>query len=289
MIIIKLSGGLGNQMFQYAYARNLQTRNPLRKICLDISDLQNGYRNFELHHFNITLPIIDELNSKQVYTESSNLVFGKLKKLLYPYYKQQIIQEKFYHFDKNLLNIKHNAFVEGYFQTEKYFKEIEPIIRQEFTFKNEPDAANQKFLEQIKGINVSVSLHIRRGDFVNNPTHPLQSESFFQKAFCILKEKYPTLHIFVFSNDMVWVKNNLSIPFAHTFVENNNEANGIEDFRLMTHCKHHIIANSSFSWWAAWLSPYPNKIVIAPSKWVSSQDKYYKNLNDVIPESWIKI
>lgn len=289
MIIVELSGGLGNQMFQYAYARSLQARNPFKKVYLEISNLQNGYRNFELHHFNITLPIIDELNGKRNFIKNSNNITDKLKKLFFPYYQQQYIQEKFYHFDRNLLSIRHSAFVKGYFQTEKYFKEIEPIVRQEFTFKNEPDAANQKLLEQIKDIKVPVSLHIRRGDFVNNPTHPLQDESFFQKAFCTLKDKCQNLHLFVFSNDMDWVKNNLSIPFTHTFVENNNEANGIEDFRLMSHCKHHIIANSSFSWWAAWLSPYPDKIVIAPFKWVNSSAPYYKNLNDIVPEYWIKI
>lgn len=288
MITLQLSGGLGNQMFQYAYARSLQARNPLAKICLDISSLENGYRNFELHHFNITLPI-NKLSSKEAYIKISHSIYNKFKKLLFPYYRQKYIQEKFYHFDKHLLDIKHEAFVEGYFQTEKYFKYIEPIIRQEFTFKTQPDVVNQKLLEQIKNTQTTVSVHIRRGDFVNNPTHPLQDNNYFQRAFNILKKKCQDLHLFLFSNDMDWVKSNLSIPFLHTFVEHNNEASGIEDFRLMTHCKHHIIANSSFSWWAAWLSPYPDKIVIAPSKWVKSSVEYYKNLNDIVPEGWIKI
>jgi hypothetical protein len=199
--------------------------------------------------------------------------------------------EPFYHFDKNLLKIRQTAIVEGYFQSEKYFKfkPVEEAIRSEFTLKQQLSDKSQDLLRQIIQTPNAIGVHIRRGDYVGNPLHPVQEVSYFDKAISKLKLHLSNFHFFIFSNDINWCKANWKFPYPTTFVENAGEANAVEDFSLMMHCKHNIIANSSFSWWAAWLNPNPNKIVIAPKQWVTSNSIFYRNLNDIIPEQWIKI
>jgi hypothetical protein len=285
MILIQLSGGLGNQMFQYAFGKALQLKQA-KEIKLDISAFEEGYRKFELHHFKISLPV---LNSKTSQINIKNSFFQKIKEKFLPYYKKSYIEERFYHFDENLLKINHDALIKGYFQSEKYFKEYEKEIRANFAFKDAPKGNNLEMLKMIQNTPNAVSVHIRRGDFVGNPIHPVQNEYFFKEAVSILQSKIPNLHLFLFSNDMPWVQENLQFEVPFTLVNINNEENGFEDMRLMSACEHHIIANSSFSWWGAWLNPNPNKVVIAPAKWVDSQAKYYQRLDDIIPEGWIKI
>ncbi|GAB4128578.1 MAG: alpha-1,2-fucosyltransferase [Raineya sp.] len=287
MILVRLNGGLGNQMFQYAFAKSLQLLHK-KEVFLDISTFNDGYRKYELFHFNITLPVA---TAEQLYDfqRKQEGLFQSLKDRLLPYHLKSNVIERYYHFDRNLLKIKHKCTLNGYFQSEKYFKPFESTIRREFTFKHLPTSKNQELLQQIRQVSNATSVHIRRGDFVGNPVHPVQNETFLKKAVSILQSKIPNLHLFLFSNDIPWVKENLQFEVPFTIVDINNEESGFEDMRLMSACKHHIIANSSFSWWGAWLNPNPNKIVIAPAKWVDSQAKYYQNLEDIIPEGWIKI
>ncbi len=287
MILIQLSGGLGNQMFQYAFAKTLQLSHKNYEVCLDTSDFENGYRKFALHHFNITLPLITTDEKKRFLQQKT--FFNKIIDKFLPYYKRFYVEEKYYHFDVNLLKVSKNCFIKGYFQSEKYFKTYEADIRKEFHFKENPKGRNEQMLEIIRSTPNAVSIHIRRGDFVNHPLHALQDKDFPMKAIAMIKSKIDNFHLFVFSNDMPWVQQNLNFDIPFTIVDINNEENGFEDLRLMSSCKHHIIANSSFSWWGAWLNPNPNKIVIAPKKWVNSQAEYYKNLEDIIPQNWIKI
>ena len=288
MIHIQLSGGLGNQMFQYAFAQALAHKQDKQKVCLDISPLQeDGYRHYELHHFMGSLPLLTA-EDKNFFLQRQSNFFQKLKNKILPYYKQSLVKELYYHYDNNLLKINQDAVVIGYFQSEKYFLDIETKIRKDFRFKNPPKGANREMLRRIQETQ-AVSIHIRRGDFVGNPLHPLQSEQFFKEAISILQSKISNLHLFLFSNDIAWVREHLQFDIPYTIVDINDEKNGFEDMRLMSACKHHIIANSSFSWWGAWLNPDRNKIVIAPAKWVNSTLDYYKNVNDIIPESWIKI
>jgi len=286
MILIRLSGGLGNQMFQYAFARALQQQSQ-KQVFLDKSSIQ-GYRTYELHHFQISLPLLDKEETER-FLKNQNSLYKKLSNIILPYYKKSIVEELYYHYDSNLLKIKQDAVVKGYFQSEKYFKEIENLLRKEFAFKEPPSTKNAEMLSKIQNTPNAVSVHIRRGDFVGNKLHELHYEKFLPKAISALQSKIKNFHLFLFSNDFDWVEKNLRFDFLHTIVDINNEQNAFEDLRLMSACQHHIIANSSFSWWGAWLNTNPNKIVIAPAKWVNSESNYYKNLKDIIPETWIKI
>jgi len=293
MIIVKLIGGLGNQMFQYAMARRIAYVHnvPLK---LDITGF-NDYkcdtpRTYELKHLNIIEDFaskteIDKFKTKKGF---AGLIL-RCKEKLSPYYKRAYIREKSLRFDPNMLQISKNAYLEGYWTTEKYFDDICDLIRREFTVKHKADSINEQLAQTIRGCE-AVSLHIRRGDYVSNPQanqfHGLCPLEYYYKGIEILGTKIENPHFFVFSDDPKWAKENLNIEFPVNFVTHNGAEKNYEDLRLMCFCKHNIIANSTFSWWGAWLNKNPGKIVIAPKKWFNNEDI---DTRDVIPESWERL
>lgn len=281
MIYIKLLGGLGNQMFQYALGRNLALKNN-DKLSIDLSELllrekhiNHTHREFELDVFNITYA--SKINKIPEWK-----IFTLISKKLFPV-KPVIEQNHF--FNPQILDLKGNISLNGFWQTELYFKEIEDVIRKDFSFKQAPNVENSKLLNVIENSN-SVSIHFRRGDYVTNSNalnfHGVCSKKFYQNSINHIKQHVVNPHFFVFSDEINWVKNNIEFQDRHTFIENNKSRNH-EDMRLMLNCKHNIIANSSFSWWGAWLNNNPDKIVIAPKQWFVNEE------TEIIPDNWIKI
>jgi len=290
MVIVRLMGGLGNQMFQYAAGRAVAYRNRTQ-LKLDLSYFdQNPRRSYKLHHFNIAESIatpdeVTHFTRRDLWSRISHLI----ERYLLPSYKRSVFAERFFHFDPNVLRLRGNVYLIGYWQSEKYFKDIEQIIRQDFTFKHAPDTENQRLAHIIANTN-SVSLHIRRGDYISNPVtyqyHGVCSLDYYRAAIETLTQAIGQPHFFVFSDNMAWAQQNLKLDYPVTFVTHNGAERDYEDLRLMSQCKHHIIANSTFSWWGAWLCAYPSKIVIAPKKWFSGANHDTK---DLIPESWWRI
>lgn len=295
MIIVKLMGGLGNQMFQYATARHLAEKNKV-PLKLDLSFLMDRtprpeftYRNYELGVFNIkedfaTIKEVEDYTIKPR-RKISKLIYT-IKKIFNPSYH---IKEKHYHFDSEVLNAPSNIYMDGYWQSEKYFKSSEFIIRSDFTLKNKAEGDILKLQNRIQSLN-SVSIHIRRGDYISskatNAFHGICSLEYYYNAINYIIEKVSDPYFFIFSDDMHWVKDNITINAPHSFVENKSEVPACEDMRLMSACKHHIIANSSFSWWAAWLNDDKHKIVVAPEKWFNDPEI---DTRDLIPGAWIRI
>lgn len=283
MIIVKLIGGLGNQMFQYAAGRrSADVCNT--ELKLDITGYKNQVgitsREYMLHIFNIQENFARRCEINKL---KKNDFLWRITK------NNSYIREKHFHFDPEMLDINGNCYLEGYWASEKYFKDIENIIRREFTLKNKPDAANQKMISRIKNCD-SVSIHIRRGDYVfdekTNKHHGVCVSKYYLKAVALMAKKVKDLQFFVFSDDLQWVKQNLHLKHPCFYVDNNIDKKDYEDMRLMSKCKHNIIANSSFSWWGAWLNKNPNKIVMAPKKWFRESSI---NTKDLIPQFWIKI
>ena len=251
-------GGMGNQMFQYAFGKHLATKFNKKLYC-DISFYQNqSLRSLSLQYFqNIDLDTsIDKI------------------KVNFPIYR---IDDDF-----NYKEISEPTncgyYLDGYWQSEKYFEKSESVIREQFKL-------NRFLFEKITATpgldSKSVSIHIRRTDYVtSNGYHPVQTLEYYKKALDIIGD-YDNL--FVFSDDIKWCRENLKFDNI-IFVEGSSE---IEDLCLMSLCKNNIIANSSFSWWGAWLNVNPDKKVIAPKKWFGPQT----SLNDdyIIPTDWIKI
>lgn len=288
MIIVRLLGGLGNQMFQYAIGRNLaHTNNTELKLDITGYEKQAGItlRKYMLHVFNIqeTLASKSEINKLK-----KNSLIWKFVRKINPYFiNNSYIEEKCFHFDPNILDISDNVYLNGSWQSEKYFSDISDIIRREFTLKNNPNKTSDQTLTTIDSVN-SVSLHIRRGDYVSNPLASqilgLLSLDYYENALAFITKKVKNAQVFVFSDDIVWAKKNLKTTLPISFIDHNNENMDSEDLRLMIHCKHHIIANSSFSWWGAWLSDNSQKIVVAPKRWFSNPNLDTK---DLIPQDWI--
>jgi hypothetical protein len=291
MIIVKLKGGLGNQMFQYAMGRALAHRNEV-SLKLDISSYRvDSKRNYHLGFFNI----IEEFASKQdiqhLTCPCNNLlalIFSRIRMRFTPYRLRSLLKERTFSFDPAILNATGNVVLDGYWQSERYFKGISGIIRNEFTIKDDLSNNNKRFFCEIKASN-SVSLHIRRGDYVTNAEssrmHGALSLNYYLEAIKYISERVTCPHFFVFSDDNPWVTQNLRIESPCTFIEHNGPEKDYEDLWLMSHCHHHIIANSTFSWWGGWLNCYPGKIVIAPKRWFNIDI----DTRDLIPEDWIRL
>lgn len=290
MIITKLIGGIGNQMFQYAIARRHSHihHTPLK---LDITSYGSyKLRKFELDNFNISAKIATKKEIEKFIKIPKN-IFEKIVYNLIPSLQknQFYYEEKYYHFDKVILNLPDDVYLSGYWQSEKYFKDIEDILLKEFTVKQSPDKRNQNILKQIAATN-SVSIHVRRGDFVTDIStkslHGLYNIDYFQKAISIISAKASNPCFYIFSDDIDWAENNIKTEYPITFIDNNIGKKDYEDLRLMSSCRHNIIVNSTFGWWGAWLNKNKSKIVITPKNWYK---KGPTDTQDLIPESWIKI
>jgi hypothetical protein len=297
MVIIKLCGGLGNQMFQYAVGRAITYRYDM-KLKLDISAYRNDpIRTYRLKYLNI----IENFATKE---DIKSLIPGKkqitrwiayqYKKRFYPFYRRPIIIERGNStlFDPEILKIKNSTYLIGYWQSEKYFVDIAEIIRKEFSLRNKMNEHNEKIYNEILSEN-GISLHIRRGDYATNPealkNHGILALDYYYNAMRIIEEKVKNPIIYVFSDDITWVKNNLKINLPLRFMDHKGSELDYEVLHLISACKHHIIANSSFSWWGAWLSIYPSKIVIVPEQWFSIKEMERRRDMDIIPDNWIKL
>lgn len=317
MIILKLMGGLGNQMFQYAFGRRLQIE--LKTVLkFDITVLENKIkfkggdaRSYCLGMFNIK----ENFASKEEINEYRNFkkypYFNRENKFLYFLFRItkkfnfQIFLDKTYLTEEFFLGkcikidkLPRNIYLEGDWAKLQYIIPIWNILKKDFEFKNKlPEKLNPLHC-MIKKLN-SVSVHIRRGDYVNDEIANkifgvpyLVNLEYYYLAMDYLKRKLENPFFFIFSDDIDWCKLNFKINgFDCCFVDNSKENNSYEyDFQLMCFCKHNIISNSTYSWWAAYLNNNPSKIVITPKRWYneySLQELYEKNF--IIPHNWIKI
>jgi Glycosyl transferase family 11 len=297
MLIIKLFGGLGNQMFQYAFGRKLALKNDVPLFLDTFSGFRDDFykRTYSLGIFNIQANSLDsktveKINRLQQPTGRKDRLFNALNQYLLGF-NPLIVNEKHYQYDEQVLNTNTQfAYMSGYWQSEKYFEDVEKTIRKDFTFKTPLSANLLALANEIQGKN-SVCFHLRRlhglaDGKVNNEGvtfHGSSGMAYYAKAIEILAEKEKNLHFYIFSDSPAWAKENVKLSFPTTFMEGNKDD---EDLQLMSLCKHHIIANSSFSWWSAWLNANPAKIVCAPDEWFADKSV---NTKDIYPSSWIRI
>ena len=267
MIIVRILGGLGNQMFQYAYAKSLQEKGYQVKIDLSKIKKYKLHGGYQLDKFKIDL---------EVSTPLSNFL-SKLG-------LRKSIKEKSLLFNPKFLKIPKNEYVKGYFQTEKYFSDIREVLLKQFVVKKELSNSTLKYLKEITIENNSCSIHIRRGDYIENSkaneVHGTCDLEYYKEAIKHLRKEFKDVTFFIFSDDISWVKKNLKVKNA-TYIE--HEVIPHEDMHLMSACKHNITANSSFSWWGAWLNQNNNKTVISPKKWFINKE------NEVAVTNWIQL
>ena len=272
MTIVKILGGLGNQMFQYAFAYALlqTTKNTVK---LDIASFETyDLREYELALFNVSLVLAREEEVHYLKYKKENLfqkivrkLQGKSFSLSESYYK-----EPHFNYDQNVYNLKDDIYFEGYWQSEKYFKKYRDELLKEFTLKEDLHKQSQIYQQDIEKTE-SVSLHIRRGDYIanshTNSVHGTCSLDYYERAVKEVENSISSPHFFIFSDDLPWARENLGFIENITFIDLDEKTPDHEEMILMSKCKHNIIANSSFSWWGAWLNQNSNKIVIAPKKW----------------------
>lgn len=292
MIISKIIGGMGNQMFQYAAGRalSLEYDQPLR---LDVSGFANYglHQGFELQRvFYCQSEIADESEVRNIlgWPFSPGIRKQLARKSLALFRSKGFIVEPHYHYWPEIKNVPPNCYLDGYWQSEKYFQDAASVIRVDFTFKTPLANRNAEIVEHI-GQQNSVSLHIRRGDYATdsntNATHGLCSLDYYRNAIQYVAERIKHPFFYIFSDDIAWVKDNLKMNLPCQYIDHNRGAESYNDMRLMSLCRHHIIANSSFSWWGAWLNPRPEKIVIAPQKWFANNN----NIKDLFPQGWVTL
>lgn len=293
MKIINILGGLGNQMFQYALAIALREQYKSEEVFIDISNFK-GYslhNNYELNKlFPISIPTasISQIIKTNIPYFNYNLwrVGSRLFRFLPSYITEKKYRKKF--INNQSSKIPSNAYFDGYWQSENYFKKHRDTILKEFTFSKIDEDENLKLLPSVKNKN-SVSIHIRRGDYVNHPLFKdICTIKYYQNAIDKIKSLTKVDNFIIFSNDIEWCKENFKDEFGNIeviFVNWNKGDKSFRDMQLMSLCKHNIIANSSFSWWGAWLNQNPNKIVIAPFKWNNREC----DPQNYIASDWCKI
>lgn len=289
MVISQLIGGLGNQMFQYAAARSIALAHGT-PLSLDIS----GFKNYGLHQgfelqgiFSCAAKIATAHDVRNVLGWQSSPVIRRVvcRASMGMFRRRELVVEPHFEYWDGINKVSPDCYLVGYWQSEKYFLKVATQIREDFLFQLPLEDENAELAKQIDQLS-AVSLHVRRGDYANNPktaaTHGLCSLDYYREAIFHISKHVQKPHFFVFSDDIAWVKSNLKIAFPHQYVDHNLGADSYNDMRLMSLCKHHIIANSSFSWWGAWLNPSTEKIVIAPGKWFANET----NITDLIPNHW---
>ncbi len=289
-VVAAIGGGLGNQMFQYAAARRLAHVNGA-ELLLYLGQRYGGrpYRVYGLDRFNISGRLATDVQAGGLRRVSRTR--RRLAKVFRPLAvppDPEIVREDTLLFNPAILSLRQPAKLAGAWQCERYFEDIGGIIRQDFTLRDELDARNREVLARIEA-GPSAFIHVRRGDYV---THPIDSKKFgtcapeyYQEAAAILRERVgPDLRFFVFSDDPAWVRE-AKIGGDGAEVIDWNSKTPERDLALMRRCAHAVIANSSFSWWGAWLGDGGERVVIAPRVWLRGRSDY----GDIVPGRWLKL
>lgn len=292
MIIMRLKGGLGNQLFQYATGRRLAWWHHV-PLAFDLSLYANDPfgRSYKLDKF--------QLSGRPATAEEIAAIAGlgmslpqrlrrKLRQWTRPYYRQPLVQECVSHFDPAILRVGPSALLDGYWQSERYFIDCAELIRQELQVRT-PLPQNAALAEYIRHV-AAVSVHIRRADYLTHPQasqrFPVCTPEYYIRAISRICAVVPLRISSCFPTKMDWVRQHLSFPGPVTYVDGNGAEADYEDLRLMSLCQHHIIANSSFSWWGAWLACPPRQCVIAPSTWFYDRQL---DTSDLIPAAWERL
>jgi hypothetical protein len=277
MRLIKVTGGLGNQMFIYAFYLQMKKRFPSTRI--DISDMvhYNVHYGYEMHRV-FALPEVEfrinqSLKKVLEFLFFKTILERKQKGSMLPYTKKYVWP---------LIYFK------GFYQSEKYFADIKEEIRNTFTFDlTQVSRQSLQMMDKIAADECAVSLHIRRGDYLSSrhwqAIGSICQLPYYQNAIAEIKNRIEKPSFYVFSDDIAWVKEHIRLDNAE-YVDWNKGEDSWQDMMLMSKCRHHIICNSTFSWWGAWLNPRKDKIVIAPSQWTQNADS-----QSIVPCEWVRI
>lgn len=296
MIVVRLSGGLGNQMFQfataYACARRLNT-----EVVVDLSLYQknNIHHGYELDRvFGLVLREFTQDEEKDLCGIFSLRFLKKYfsNRILSKFKPKFLVLEPHFHYWPLINEIANQSYLDGYWQSEKYFQSIESELRMLFQFKPLLDSYSSLLTEKMR-IEESVSVHVRRGDYVSNRAnklvHDVNLHSYYQKAIDLMSKRLSKPTFYVFTDDYNWVVKHMNLSVDYKIIHHNIKDNSFRDMQLISNCKHHILANSSFSWWGSWLNHSKSKIVICPKQWFTEAGMKKRNPCDLYPQNSILI
>jgi len=276
MKIVNIIGGIGNQMFQYAFALALKQKFPDEEVMLDISHFK-GYslhNGFEIdRNFGSLLPYATSKDLRKVTYYAPNYKISRFLRKLLGYKKTEYKEPRLFTYWQEAFEKTGSCYYEGSWQNEKYFKEYEELIRKVFNFKQSLCEKNEELSIQIKNTE-SVSIHVRRGDYLTDPTYQgVCDMPYYKNAIAYINKHIKNPHFFIFSNDAKWCEENVAtLCSQYTIIDWNGGNKSWADMQLMSLCEHNIIAHSSFSWWAAWLNNHDGKIVVSPKRWFNRAD-----------------
>ena len=287
MIVFHAQGGLGNQLFQYATARRMALQNQC-SLVVDHSWFKHPSsavtpRPFQLSQYPLEMRLAKPFEIA---------CWAPMRSRCGPYVKSllplRLIRESGVRINREVMIASSNTYLYGYWQSELYFADIREKLLKELTPLTIPGPEDLKVLEIMRKV-TPVSLHVRRGDYVTlasaNKYHGVCTLEYYRNAIQYISKRIKSPHFFVFSDDPLWTKANLQPPFPTYYVDHNTSENAFQDLRLMSFCRHHILANSSFSLWGAWLSRAADGLVIAPQSWFSVE----RTLPDLLPSRWIQL
>jgi len=290
MIIVELTGGLGNQLFQYATGKGLSLDKNV-PLLLDLGWFDSQVkRKYQLDLLNISANIAHNYEVEKIKNNKSNNVIESIERksgIKIPWITRSVFIEKNSgYFDKDLFSCPKNCYISGYWQCEKYFMHIKDVLQKEFSLIQDFSDKTRSISIQMQSDTNSVSVHVRRGDYVNEGVgHYVNTMDYYQRAINFLQDHSVKPKLYVSSDDLSWTRENLYFYPDVTFIDSDICRNDVEELLLMTYCHHHINANSSFSWWGAWLNEQPDSIVTVPNKWFT--DRPFPK--DRIPSRWIRI
>ena len=274
MIVIEASGGLGNQMFQYALYKKLESMN--KDVALDTSFFRSkqSLRELEIGVFGVQYKSISDKEAAYIRGYGyKDTIFDKIMYKLLPK-KYRIYRDKIEVFQPEIMNMD-QVYLSGYWQCESYFKDIRNIILKEYTFPLYVKERTKELCREMEKRN-SVSIHVRRSDYLTEQNMKVYgnicTEKYYKAAVAYMETSLTEPHYFVFTDDVEWAKR-FFIGEKYTIVDRYREKDSYVDMFLMSRCKHNIIANSSFSWWGAWLNENPDKIVVSPNKWMNNHEE----------------
>jgi hypothetical protein len=290
VIVVRLAGGLGNQMFQYAAGRSLaKARNT--ELKLDISSYATqSLRSYRLGYLNIC----EQLASPEDMAQFGTIAMGRLahwKRRLRQWVaataNSYVLEERHpLRFDRRIVASPDNTLLLGYWQNERYFSAIRETLNNEFQPRYALESYSLKVAETIRDT-AAVGVHVRRGDYASNrqtrAIHGLCSPDYYERCGQAMVEQLPQAHFVVFSDDIGWAKRNIRFPRAVTYVQRDERDRDYEDLHLLSLCRHFILANSTFSWWGVWLANAQDGIVYAPQRWFAT-NKY--DTSEFIPSQW---
>jgi len=281
-IVVAMEGGLGNQMFQYAAGRALALRTGTH-LGLDLRPLlRHGQRAYGLADFQLNQGLELITDGRPEHVGGLRRLFRRLTS------GEQTFRESSFAYDERIRSAVAPLRLEGYFQSERYFSDAADTLRADFTPHPELLAAIDTLAERLLPPGPRLSLHVRRGDYTDPAVmkvHGLMGADYYERALQLIAEKAGPCVVCVFTDDPAWVRSNLSLPSNARFVSEHTKS-AMEDLMLMSRCSHHITANSSFSWWGAWLNPSEHKVVVSPARWFQPDSGI--DVRDLRPQGWLQ-